>query len=70
MMASLEWDSAFDCIPKNVLNRIGFRPYLSDHGPIKKLIKAGMMLSNTARAMKIFDAYASNSNSKSYQREH
>lgn len=62
-------DNGFVCenLPKNVLSKIGFRPNLSDHGPIKKLTNAGMMLSKTARAIKIFDAYSSNSCSKTYK---
>lgn len=53
-------------LPQKVLNRIGLRPNLSDHGPIKTLIKAGMILSKTARAINIFDAYVSNFASRSY----
>lgn len=53
-------------LPQNVLNRIGLRPNLSDHGPIKTLMKAGMILSKTARAINIFDAYVSNFASRSY----
>lgn len=52
--------------PKKVLGKIGLRPNLSLHGPIKKLMNAGMILSKTARAMKIFDAYSSSSTSKFY----
>lgn len=55
------------CLPKNVLNKMGLRPNLSDHGPIRKLIKAGMILSKIARAINIFDAYSSNSSSISYK---
>lgn len=47
----------------NELSSSGFRPNLSDHGPIKKLKKAGIMLSKIARHMNILAAYDSNSSS-------
>lgn len=49
------------CLPKNVLNRIGLRPYLSDHGPMKKPMKAGIIFSKIARDIKILVAYVSTS---------
>lgn len=49
------------CLPKNVESKIGFLPYLSDQGPIRKLMNAGMILSKTARHINIFDAYFSTS---------
>lgn len=60
------WKKNSHGLPQNVLSKIGRRPNLSDHGPIKKLMNAGMILSKTARAINIFDAYVSNFASKSY----
>lgn len=48
-------------LPKNALSRIGRRPYLSDHGPMKKPIKAGIIFSKIARDIKTLVAYFSTS---------
>lgn len=56
------------CLPNDVLSSTGRRPNLSDHGPIKKLMNAGMMFSRMARHINSLDAYSSSAISICYRK--